>query len=84
MSASVEHTVKVDGVQLPSCRDRRHILVQAGNERDVAWSGFGRDTGMRHAECAAFEDFGAKVGRKRARCAYVSSESCGIRIGIWK
>lgn len=56
MPAPVEDAVKVDRVELPSSRYRRYIFVQARDQGDVAGAGFGRDTSVRHAESAMFQD----------------------------
>lgn len=64
MAAGIEDAVEGDGVHLPAFGDSRDILVQAGDERDVAGARFGGDSGVADAEGAVREDAGAEKGRE--------------------
>ena len=46
VAAAVEDTIEVDRVVFPACRNGRDVLVQAGNESDVAGAGLRRHAGM--------------------------------------
>lgn len=52
MATGIEDAVKGDGVHLPALGDGRDILVEAGNERDVAGARFSGDSGVADAEGA--------------------------------
>lgn len=54
VSAAVENAIEVDRVHLPACRNGRDILVEAGNEGDMAGTRFGRNTGVGNAEASMF------------------------------
>lgn len=67
MSASVEDTVKVDGVYFPASRDSRYILIQASDQGYMTRPRFGRYSCVGHSECAMLEDSRAQKRRKRSR-----------------
>lgn len=67
MSASVEDTVKIDGVYLPASRDSGNILVQPCNEGYMTWSRFGGYARVRDSKRAVFEDSRAQERRQGSR-----------------
>lgn len=56
MAASVENAVEIDWVVLPSCHDSRNILVQPGDERNVARAGLRRDARVGNAKGPMLEN----------------------------
>lgn len=59
MTTAVEDAVKVDRVHLPASCDSRDVLVQAGDQCDMARTRLSRHAGVRHAKGTLVEDFGA-------------------------
>lgn len=80
MVRAIEDAVKVDRVELPAGSDGRDIFVQAGNQRNMPWAGFGRDSSMRHAKSAVIEDFGSEERSKRSWLLVC----LGLGVRFWK
>lgn len=66
MPASIEDAVEVDGVELPTSCDGGNVFVQAGDERDMAWSRFGGNASVGDAKGAVGEDTRPDERSKRA------------------
>lgn len=79
MTAAIEDAVEVDRVELPAGRDGRDILIEAGDQGDVARAGFGRDASVRDAESAFVENFGAQIRGEGPRDEVVIV--LGVRLG---
>lgn len=54
MPTSIEDAVEIYRVELPSSCNRRDVLIQPSNERDMSGTGLGRDASMRYAKGATF------------------------------
>ena len=59
MSTSVEYTVEIDRIELPTGRNGRYVFVQAGYEGDMSRARFGRDASMGDTKGGMLLDAGA-------------------------
>ena len=81
MTASVEDAIKIDRVELPASGHSGNILIEPGNQSNVARTRFGWHSGMRDAECAMFQNARSEERGKWSRAQVVVNAGTRVRLG---
>lgn len=66
MPATIEDTVKVDGVEFPASGDGGNVFIEAGDEGNVSGARLCRDSRVRYAKGSMLKYARAQIRRERS------------------